>query len=89
MASETPRGLADRARERRASGETYRRQALASPEASLRGVYEAIATNYENQARELDLMASQVDRINVAADRTRARRDADRLESSREARTAD
>lgn len=84
--SEGPRALTDRARERRASAEAHRKQALATPDASLHPVYEALAKNYENQAHELDLMASRIDSINVAAERTRAKRDADRLQSSGAAR---
>jgi hypothetical protein len=57
----------------------HRREAQTTPDASLRGVYEAIATNYENQARELDLMASRIESINIAADRTRLSREAGRL----------
>jgi hypothetical protein len=85
--SEGPRALIDCARERRVSAEAHRKQALATPDASLRPVYEALATNYENQARELDLMAARIDIINVAAERTRTKRDADRLQSSGAART--
>jgi hypothetical protein len=81
--SERVRALIDLARERRASAEAHRKQALATADASLRPVYEALATNYENQARDLDLMASQVDRINIAADRTRAKRQADRIQGPR------